>query len=179
MFLAAPPTEIKTVSPGSEGLLFAPYIVGERMPYADSTIRGSFVGIDVHHRLQHFTKAVIEGITFSLKDLLKIMETAKQKKFTKIISVGGAAKNTDWLQIQADIFNSTVVSLKTEQGPALGAAMLAAVGVGWFSSLEEAVEVFVSYKKCFQPIPANVVAYQKSYSKYCKIYSALKTVMES
>lgn len=171
--------DIKTVPPGSEGLLFAPYIVGERMPYADSTIRGSFVGIDVHHRLQHFTRAVIEGITFSLKDLLTIMETAKQKKFTKIISVGGAAKNTDWLQIQANIFNSTVVSLKTEQGPALGAAILAAVGVGWFSSLEEAVEVFVSYTKCFQPIPENVAAYQRSYSKYCKLYPALKSIGDS
>jgi xylulokinase len=171
--------DISTIAPGSDGLLFTPYIVGERTPYPDANIRGSFIGIDTHHNLTHFGRAVLEGITFSLKDSQTIMEELAPDSFDKIVSVGGGAKNPDWLQMQADIFNAEIVTLTTEQGPGLGAAILAAYGVGWFKDIQAAIDVFVSYKDPYQPIPENVRAYQKAYAKYHKIYDATKAVIES
>lgn len=164
--------EVHTVSPGSEGLLFAPYIVGERTPHVDSKIRGSFVGIDRRHELKHFARSVLEGITFSLRDAQSAMEETAGKKFTKIVSVGGGAKNQDWLQIQADIFNATIVNLAAEQGPGLGAAMLAALGCGWFETVEECASVFVNYKETYQPNLENVRKYQEIYALYREIYPA-------
>lgn len=84
--------DVYSVEPGSDGLLFAPYIVGERTPHFDSNIRGSFVGISVHHQLKHFSRSVLEGITFSLRDSKDMMEEVKGKKFNQLISVGGELK---------------------------------------------------------------------------------------
>ncbi|MGM0123191.1 xylulokinase [Enterococcus sp. AZ194] len=168
--------EVGSVKPGADGLLFTPYIVGERTPHTDSQIRGSFVGIDTHHRLKHFGRSVLEGITFSLKDSQEIMETTAKHTFTKIVSVGGGAKNPDWLQMQADIFDSTIVTLTTEQGPGMGAAMLAAIGSGLFSDAQSCVETFVSYDKEITPIQENVEAYKKIYAIYKQVYGATADV---
>ncbi|KAF1297356.1 xylulokinase [Enterococcus sp. JM4C] len=164
------------VRPGADGLLFTPYIVGERTPHTDSQIRGSFVGIDTHHRLPHFSRAVLEGITFSLKDSQEIMEQTAKRTFTKIVSVGGGAKNPDWLQMQADIFDSTIVTLTTEQGPGMGAAMLAAIGSGLFADAQSCVETFVSYDKEITPIKENVELYKKVYGIYKQVYGATADV---
>lgn len=170
-------SEIHTVSPGSNNLLFTPYLMGERTPHADSKIRGSFIGIDRHHELQHFTRSVLEGITFALKDSQNLMEKHTNKKFDKIVSVGGGAKNSEWLQMQADIFNVTIVTLETEQGPGLGAAMLAALGCNWFDTVDECVSAFVKYKDEFSPIPQNVIAYKRYYELYQKIYKATSDII--
>lgn len=167
-------TGVGEIAAGSGGLLFTPYIVGERTPHVDSQIRGSFIGMDTTHTLTHFARAVLEGITFSLKDSQVLMEEVAQKRFKKIVSVGGGAKNPDWLQIQADIFDAEIVTLTAEQGPGLGAAMLAAVGLGWFSDLQSASEVFVSYQKGAVPKPENVAKYAKLYRSYRKVYLATK-----
>ena len=167
-------TGVGEIAAGSGGLLFTPYIVGERTPHVDSQIRGSFIGMDTTHTLIHFARAVLEGITFSLKDSQVLMEEVAQKRFKKIVSVGGGAKNPDWLQIQADIFDAEIVTLTAEQGPGLGAAMLAAVGLGWFSDLQSASEVFVSYQKGAVPKPENVAKYAKLYRSYRKVYPATK-----
>lgn len=164
--------DVGTVKPGSAGLLFTPYIVGERTPHTNSQIRGSFIGMDTHHRLPHFGRSVLEGITFSLKDSQEMMETTAKRTFTKIVSVGGGAKNPDWLQMQADIFDSTIVTLTTEQGPGMGAAMLAAVGSGLFPDVNSCVETFVSYDKEIVPIQENVAAYKKIYGIYKQVYGA-------
>jgi xylulokinase len=168
--------EINKIPPGSEGLLFSPYIVGERTPYADSEIRGSFIGIDIKHTLGHFTRAVMEGIIFSLKDSMELMNKYADKNFECIISVGGGAKNKDWLQMQADIFNSKITTLKNEQGPALGAAMTAAVGVGWYKTFEDCAKDFVSYGKIYEPHAAQVKKYIKIYELYGKIYSSTRGI---
>lgn len=164
-------TEIGEVEPGSEGLLFTPYIVGERTPYIDSKIRGSFIGIDTRHRAKHFSRSVLEGITFSLKDSQMIMEEQAQRKFTQIISVGGGAQNSDWLQMQADIFNAEILTLSTEQGPGIGAAMLAAIGSGLYPDAATCVDSFVKYGETIHPIPENVLKYQQIYSVYRTIYA--------
>lgn len=167
---------VSGVKPGSEGLLFAPYISGERTPYTDSMIRGTFLGMDIGHTRDHFARAVLEGITFSLKDSYELMKAHSNKYFSQIVSVGGGAKNPDWLQIQADIFNAPVVTLETEQGPAMGAAMIAAVGIGWFADLEVCSKTFVKYKSEVKPNPIAVKQYQQVYAHYREIYPTIKSL---
>ncbi len=162
--------DIHEVAPGANGLLFTPYIVGERTPHTDSQIRGSFIGIDTSHQQKHFIRAVLEGITFSLKDSQVIMEKTTGRSFKKIISVGGGAKNPDWLQIQADVFDTMVVTLSTEQGPGMGAAMLAAIGAELFKDAKSCAETFVIYNKEITPEPENVKKYQTVYQTYRKTY---------
>lgn len=156
---------------GAKGLLFTPYIMGERTPHVDSKIRGSFIGLDAGHVIDDFTRAVLEGITFSLKDSQVLMQSIAGKQFKEIVSVGGGAKSELWLQIQADIFNAKIVTLKTEQGPGLGAAMLAAVGVGWFATLKECAEQFVVYDKEYFPSEKAVKDYQMVYELYAQVYN--------
>jgi len=165
---------LDAIQPGADGLLFTPYIVGERTPHVDSRIRGSFIGMDTNHTLKHFARAVLEGITFSLKDAQVLMEDVAGKSFKRIVSVGGGAKNPDWLQIQADIFDAEITCLEAEQGPGLGAAMLAAVGLGWFPSVQACAVEFVAYKGIITPIPENVAAYQDIYALYTQVYGATK-----
>lgn len=163
---------IDTIEPGSEGLLFTPYISGERTPYTDSTIRGSFIGMDIGHTRDHFTRAVLEGITFSLKDSYEIMRTHAAYPFKTIVSVGGGAKNKAWLQMQADIFDTPIRTLETEQGPAMGSAMIAAVGTGWFDDFKTCADAFVHYKDVYHPIEENVLKYENLYTVYGQIYAA-------
>src|SRR5690625_4196665 len=134
--------DIGSVPIGANGLLFTPYVVGERTPHADANIRASFIGIDSTHKQKHFVRSVLEGITFSLNETIRIFRE-KDKKIDSIVSIGGGAKSEQWLQMQADIFNANIVQLKNEQGPGMGAAIVAATGSGWFSSLKEAVQYFL------------------------------------
>lgn len=167
-------SDIDKIPAGSDGLLFAPYIVGERTPYADSKVRGSFTRIDTTHTRAHFARAVLEGITFSLRDSMELMSELTAKKFDKILSVGGGSKNKDWLQMQADIFDTEIITLTTEQGPGLGAAMMAAVGAGWFADLKECAKTFVHYKSGISPVKENVLKYNEAYESYKKVYGATK-----
>ncbi|AZS13458.1 xylulokinase [Paenibacillus lutimineralis] len=164
---------VADLPPGADGLLFTPYLVGERTPHADSAIRASFIGLSGTHRREHMARAVMEGITFSLAESLELFRQAGINT-RRIISIGGGAKNPVWLQMQADIFNTPVVSLKNEQGPAMGAAMMAAVGSGWFDSLKECADKFIAYGKTFEPIPANVAAYTRLFKLYQQVYSATR-----
>lgn len=164
---------VDEVSVGSNGLLFTPYIVGERTPYADSNIRGSFIGVDAAHERKHFARSVLEGITFSLNDSIEIFRNSG-KHIDTIISIGGGAKNETWLQMQADIFNAKIEKLTSEQGPGMGAAMLAAYGSGWFTSLKECAESFIQTAKTYHPIPENVEKYKKIYTIYQQVYTQTK-----
>lgn len=167
-------SNVKDIPVGSNGLYFTPYIMGERTPHVDSQVRGTFIGIDSIHTKDHFTRAVLEGITYSLKDSQMLMEQKSGKTFKSIVSVGGGAKNKDWLQMQADIFDATIITLETEQGPAMGAAMIASVGVGWYKDLQECAEKVVSYKEEIHAIPANVEKYKSYHKKYQQVYPATK-----
>ncbi|MBA9083679.1 xylulokinase [Fontibacillus solani] len=168
---------VATIAPGSDGLLFTPYLVGERTPHADSVIRGSFIGLSGTHRREHMARAVMEGITFSLAESLELFRQAGIA-VDRVISIGGGAKNPVWLQMQADIFGTPVVSLKNEQGPAMGAAMMAAVGSGWFSSLKDCAEQFIDYVATYEPIPANVETYSRLFKLYQQVYSATRVLNE-
>jgi xylulokinase len=162
--------EEASLSPiGANGLIFTPYLVGERTPYADAKIRGTFTGIDGSHQKRDFVRAVIEGIVFSINESVEIFRNYG-KTIDTVVSIGGGAKSDLWLQIQADVFNAKVVKLQNEQGPGMGAAMIAAAGLGWFSSLEECAEAFISTAKIYEPNPENVKRYKAFYQVYKDVY---------
>ena len=168
---------VENVKPGANGLLFTPYLVGERTPHPDPNIRASFVGVDGSHERIHFARAVMEGITFSLNESVDMFRSAG-KTVDKVVSIGGGAQNPVWLQMQADIFNATVVSLENEQGPGLGAAMLAAYGVGWFESLEACASQFVKHAQSYEPNPEAVEVYSKIFRVYQQVYAQTKNINE-
>jgi len=167
--------DVHEVPIGANGLLFTPYLVGERTPHADATIRASFLGMDASHKRIDFVRAVMEGITFSLNESIDIFRQSG-KEIGSIVSIGGGAKSDVWLQMQADIFNAKITLLSSEQGPAMGAAILAAYGSKWFSSLQECADRFLSTVKTIEPIEENVTRYQELYQVYKKVYAQTKEV---
>ncbi|MFT0801768.1 xylulokinase [Bacillus swezeyi] len=170
-------SEMDRSKPGARGLLFTPYLSGERTPHADADIRASFIGMDSSHTRADFIRAVIEGITFSLHESIEQFR-AGGKKIDRVISIGGGAKSEKWLQIQADTFNAEIVRLTSEQGPAFGAAMLAAVGCGWFPTLEDCAGQFVHTKESFFPRPEISRQYQDLFQIYKDVYRQTKPLNE-
>ncbi|WP_042165946.1 xylulokinase [Paenibacillus gorillae] len=166
------------VQPGAKGLLFTPYLVGERTPHADPSIRASFIGVDGSHERIHFARAVMEGITFSLNESVDMFRSAG-KTVDTIVSIGGGAQNPAWLQMQADIFDATVVALENEQGPGLGAAMLAAYGCGWFDSLEACASQFVKHASSYTPQPEAVETYKGLFRIYQQVYAQTRGLNEA
>lgn len=158
---------------GSHGLIFTPYIVGERTPYPDSKIRGSFIGVSSINTKADFIRSVLEGVIFSYADILKIYHEHGQH-FDSVYSIGGGAKSPLWLQIEANVFNKKVVTLDNDQQAGLGAAMIAAVGVNWFNNLTECADEFVKKGKIYWPEPENVEKYAKLYKIYSQVYGQTK-----
>ncbi|MFD0716590.1 xylulokinase [Paenibacillus sp. GCM10027626] len=171
-------SEVGTVAPGANGLLFTPYLVGERTPHADAAIRGSFIGIDGSHERKHFVRAVMEGITFSLHESVDMFRAAG-KTVDTIISIGGGAQNPVWLQMQADIFGADVVALANEQGPGMGAAMLAAYGCGWFDSLDACAAQFVKRGAVYKPQAAAAADYAELFRIYQQVYGQTRALNEA
>ncbi|MFD9627035.1 xylulokinase [Peribacillus muralis] len=169
--------EVGSIPPGSGGLIYAPYLVGERTPHPDSVIRASFIGMDSAHTRAHFAHAVMEGITFSLHESIDLFRK-EGKNIDTVISIGGGAKNDVWLQMQANIFEAKVVKLQNEQGPALGAAMIAAAGSGMFGSLEECAAVFIKEGQAFMPDAERANQYQSLFSIYQTVYDQTKPINE-
>ena len=170
-------SEVGTVPVGSNGLLFTPYVVGERTPHADAAIRASFIGMDSSHERKDFVRAIMEGITFSLNESIAIFRE-NGKHIDTIVSTGGGTKNQEWLQMQADIFDARIVKLSSEQGPGMGAAMLAAYGCGWFDSLKECANEFLQVDKEFVPNAFNVEKYKELFSLYQEVYVQTKGLNE-
>ncbi|XEC93937.1 xylulokinase [Paenibacillus tarimensis] len=166
------------VPPGAGGLLFTPYLVGERTPHADSIIRSSFIGVDGSHKRIHFARAVMEGITFSLNESVDLFRRTG-KSVETIISIGGGAQNPVWLQMQADIFGANVVALENEQGPGMGAAMLAAYGCGWFDSLDACAARFVKHGTMYAPNPSAAETYSRLFKVYQQVYEQTRSLNEA
>lgn len=162
-----------SVSPGSEGLVFLPYLNGESTPHVDPDARGVFFGLSLRHDLGAFCRSVMEGVAYSLRDTIEILRT-----FGLVINevrvMGGGAKSPLWRQMQADIFNASVVTMNIEEGPAAGAAILAAVGAGLFGSIPEACDAILKPVSITEPIKANVSTYDEYYQTYCSLYASLK-----
>ena len=166
--------EAATVEPGSEGLLFLPYLSGERTPHPDPLARGAFVGLTVRHTKAHMARAVLEGVSFGLRDSLEIMKSMGVS-IGNIRLSGGGAKSEVWRQIQADVFGYALSTISIDEGPALGAALLAGVGAEIYSSVEEACSAVVKVARGASVIEENARVYEQYYRVYGGLYPALKT----
>jgi xylulokinase len=160
------------VSPGSNGLVFLPYLTGERTPHPDPNARGAFVGLTVRHELGHLARSVMEGVAFGLKDSAQLMETGVRIEDVRV-SGGGAASKV-WLQILADVLGQPLQVVDQPEAPALGAAMLAATGDGAFDSVAEASSAAVVLGDTYEPT-SRADAYTEAYSVYRDLYPVLQS----
>jgi len=161
------------INPGSEGLIFLPYLYGERTPHNDANARGVYFGISGKHDQRHFVRSVLEGVAFALKDSLELIKD-KGVKIKEIRAIGGGAKSRIWQQILADILGEEINLLNVEEGPAFGAALIAGVGVGVYDSFAEAVNGIIKVKKTIVPRIQNTEKYNHYYQLYKKLYYSLK-----
>jgi xylulokinase len=159
--------------PGAEGLLFLPYLSGERTPHRDPLARGAFVGLTVRHTLGHMARAVMEGVVFSLRDGLEIMRELGLA-IDEVRVTGGGARSALWRQMQADILDQPVTTMRAEEGPAFGAALLAGVGAGVYPDVQGAVDAAVHTGDTFDPQPQAAQQYDSMYEVYRGLYGALK-----
>lgn len=169
--------EAGPVAPGADGLRFLPYLTGERTPHADPAARGAFVGLTVRHTRAHLTRAVLEGVAFGLRDGLELMRDAGVGMPGEFRASGGGTKSPLWRQVVADVLDVPVVSVGTAEGAAFGAAVLAAVGAGWFPSVAEAEAALVRTGERTEPAHAD--AYAGAYASYRSLYPALKPTFDS
>jgi xylulokinase len=167
--------EASAVPAGADGLLWAPYLMGERTPHLDPNARGALVGISATHTRAHVVRAILEGVAFSLRDTLTIFAELKIP-VESIRLGGGGARGALWRQIQADVYGMPVGVLEAEEGAAYGAALLAGVGVGNWASVEYAADAAVHVAKGIEPEPQRVAQMNRRYSAYRKLYPALRDV---
>ena len=162
------------VNPGSDNLFFHPYLQGEITPYLDNDLRGSFSGISSFHNKGHFSRAVMEGVAYSLRDCLDAMDQLKIAPKSAAI-IGGGARGTLWRQIVADVLNIPLTKNKIDDS-SLGSAMLAGVASGVFSSYEDSVEKCVHKDINITPDPHNRNVYERGFRLYKKIHDALAPI---
>jgi len=160
------------VPAGSEGLIFLPYLTGERTPHPDPQARGVFFGLSLRHGFGHMTRAVMEGVTYGLRDALEIMRDLGIHS-QQIVASGGGAKSTLWRQILADAFNTRIVTVNATEGAAYGAALLAGVGAGVYPDVATACKTALRQTSATEPGPA-VAAYDAYYPCFRQLYPALK-----
>jgi xylulokinase len=165
------------VSAGAEGLLFLPYLAGERTPYADADARGAFLGLSLRHGREHMARSVIEGITMSLKDCLQLGQQCGVAA-SRIYLSGGGARSAFWQQLAADIFEIEVARVGSDEGPAYGAAILAATGAGMHKSVEETCAAYIKVRDVKQPDMAGREKYRDLYGLYRALYPGLKGSFE-
>jgi xylulokinase len=165
--------EAAKIPSGSEGLLFLPYLSGERTPHADPDARACFIGLTLAHTRGHMVRAVLEGVSYAMRDSLSII-TELGVPVRQIRASGGGSKSPLWRQIQADVFGQKVVTINAEQGPAYGVALLAAVGAGAFADVEEACKATIRVVKETPPNREAKKYHDRAFPLYQDLYSALK-----
>jgi xylulokinase len=167
---------VADIAIGSEGLLFLPYLTGERTPHADPLARGAFVGLTIRHTQAHFTRAVLEGVAFGLRDSFELMKSAGLTDIKQVRVSGGGAKSSLWRQILADVLNVELVTVNTTEGAAYGAAILAGVGAGAWPDVDTACRICVKQIGSTFPDATAVVKYEPIYAQYRQLYPALKDI---
>ena len=170
--------EADGIAPGADGLTFLPYLTGERTPHADSNARGVFVGLHSGHERRHLVRAVLEGVTFALRDSLELMRGLGVDA-TESVAVGGGARSVIWRQMQADVLGVPVVGVgpsggAPSGGSPLGAAVLAAVGSGGFATVKEACQAWIRPLDRIVPRTGVADAYGGAYERYRRLYPRLK-----
>jgi len=168
--------EAAALPPGSDGLLWAPYLMGERTPHLDPNARAALIGLTASHTRGHVVRAILEGVAFSLRDSFTLF--AEMGVPVRNIRLGGGgARSPLWRQIQADVYGREVEVLEAEEGAAYGAAILAGVGAGVWSSVDTACSEVVKVAQRVAPQPAVVERMNASYAAYCRIYPAVVSVL--
>lgn len=165
--------EAANTAPGSGGVTFLPYLTGERTPHADANARGVFFGMHGGTERAHMTRAVMEGVSFALRDSLELM-TALDVNPDEAVAVGGGASSAVWLQMLSDVANLPLRTVGPSEGAPLGAAMLAAVGAGEFEGVGEAGKAWLTDLRRVEPEAAVRTAYDDAYGRYRDLYPALR-----
>jgi xylulokinase len=161
------------VPAGSEGVIFLPYLYGERTPHRDPKARGAFIGLSGIHNQAHLMRAVFEGVAFALKDSFELIKgLGVEPKEVRI--TGGGAKSALWRQILADTFNTEVVTMQSDEGPAFGAALIAGVGAGIYKTIEDAASMTVAVGDKLHPDPVRAELYENIYPVFTSLYQSLK-----
>lgn len=162
---------------GANRLLYMPYLNGERTPHLDPNARGAFVGLSTMHKKRDLLRAVMEGVTYSLRDCVDVIREMNID-VSDMMACGGGGTSPLWRQMMADLYACPVKTTENKEGPALGVALLAAVGAGIYSSVPEACGAVIKADKIQKPISENIPAYEKVYSLYKKLYPAMKDSFE-
>lgn len=163
----------ESVPRGAQGLLFAPYLTGERNPHPDPLARGAFVGLTLRHGLPHLIRAVMEGVAFGMRDQLELLRGLGVNPSEAVVS-GGAANSPVWRQLTTDIMGIPLYTVNTNEGAAFGAAILAAVGAGAYSDVPSACARMVHKIDTIHPDAAGVADYDRLYPSFRALYPALK-----
>ncbi len=169
--------EAEKVPAGSRGLIYLPYLMGERTPHLNPKAKGVFFGLSAAHTKNEMLRAVIEGVSYSLLDCMEIIKDTGMNP-TNVMVSGGGGKSELWRQILADMFNCKVSTNKSSEGPALGVALLAGVGTGVYKDIDEACSIAISENSVQFPKEENSLVYKRYYEIYKKIYDDLKGTFE-
>jgi xylulokinase len=166
--------EAESVPAGSEGLLFLPYLSGERTPHPDPLARGAWIGLTLRHSRGHLTRAVLEGVAYGLKDGFALIRSAGLGEVRQVRVSGGGAKSALWRQILASVLEAELVTVNTTEGAAYGAAILAGVGAGAWVDVPSACKAAVRVTGSTRPDPGQMAVYRDKYPVYRDLYPALK-----
>ena len=158
---------------GAEGLQFLPYLAGERTPHLDPEARGALVGLTLKHGRGHIVRAIMEGVTFALRDSLAIIEDMGVP-VRQIRASGGGSKNPFWRQMQADVFGKPVTAMAADEGAAYGVALLATVGAGHYKNINEACKVAVKTAQQVKPKAKTRKVYDRKFPVFQGLYGALR-----
>jgi xylulokinase len=169
--LLAPAAEIPA---DSDGLLFLPYLTGERTPHPDPLARSAFVGLTIRHGMAHLTRAVLEGVAFGLRDAFELIKTSGVTEIEQVRVSGGGTRSFLWRQILANVLATELVTVNTNEGAAYGAALLAGVGVGHWPDVDSACQATIRITEQITPSVEVSQRYDKAYELYRGLYPALK-----
>ncbi|MFH1524522.1 MAG: xylulokinase [Chloroflexota bacterium] len=167
--------EAEPIPAGSEGLQFLPYLSGERTPHPDPLARGAWVGLTLRHGRGHLTRALLEGVSFGLKDIFTLIQNAGLGEIRQVRASGGGTKGALWRQILASVLEAELVTVNTTEGAAFGAALLAGVGAGAWVDVPSACKSAVKITGSTPPDPMQMEAYRKTYPLYRELYPALRS----
>jgi xylulokinase len=165
------------VAPGSKGLIFHPYLQGERAPHWDPKLRGGFVGVTVRHRQSHFARAVLEGVAFSMRDCMGLVRELGLP-VAECTLMGGGARSALWRQVVADVLDKELKVFAAET-TSYGAALIAGVAAGVYSDPADAARHAVRPAGTVQPDPANVAIYDRSYVRYQQVAQSLAPLYQT
>lgn len=164
------------VPPGAEGLIFLPYLSGERTPHMDPFARGAFIGLNARHTQAHMVRALMEGVVFSLRESLDIMRGLGVRA-ERVVAVGGGGRHALWRQLQADIYATPISRATAEEGPAYGAALLGGIACGLFSDIADACSRVSFRDDITAPDPVAAATYETQYDVYRSLYEPLRAAM--